>query len=738
MSRGDNQADLEDRQNYPTLIGAALDSANDAIKIADLDGRSVYHNKAFIELFGYAAGELNELGGAAALFADPAKGGEIIASLLSRGSWIGEVVMRTRGGRELPIALRAETIKDSQGSSLGLIFVCTDITESDRAEQPPLEREARFHAIIRDLQVGVLVEGPRAEVLMSNRAAVDMLGLSEDQLIGKTCFDPDWGVTYEDGSPFPGEYRPVPRAIATGQPVRGVVMGVFRPRTADKVWLLVDAQPQFGADGRISQVICSFSDITDRKRSEDELRRSEERFFKAFDANPDPMTICRFEDGHFLHVNESFVRATGYNRQEVIGRSPIHIGLWADPADGRRLTALLDARGRIYKQKVQFRMKGGALCMGLLSVEIIDVGGERCLLAVASDVTETEQRDEQSRAQAVQSRQEVEARRRGLAEKYGFKSIIGTSPAMLDMRKLMRKVANDESVSVLLKGESGTGKEMVARAIHYESRRAMHPFVAVNCAALPRELIESELFGHERGAFTGATSTRKGLFEQADGGTLFLDEIGDLDPSLQVKLLRALQERKVRRLGGSKDIGVDVRVIAASNLDLKNEVAAGRFREDLFYRLAVIEISIPPLRERGDEDLRLLVDHFVTKMSLERGLPIRSFDPKVFDLMSRYHWPGNVRELQNVIEHMIVVAEGDRLSTESLPPDFARQAARPAERRDLPLRAGRVSLGEDDVRTLLETLDRNRGVKARAAKELGLTRGQLDYRLKIIEGLSRK
>src|SRR5689334_16821918 len=234
---------------------------------------------------------------------------------------------------------------------------------------------------------------------------------------------------------------------------------------------------------------------------------------------------------------------------------------------------------------------------------------------------------------------------------FRFDQIIGESAAMKETINLARRLAESDVSCVLLQGESGVGKDCFARAIHNGSRREQAPFVAINCAALPSNLIESELFGYERGAFTDAKSRKEGLLEQADGGTLFLDEIGELELSLQAKLLRVLEEGAFRRVGGLKDIALDVRVIAASNRDLKAESEAGRFRLDLYYRLSVIQIDIPPLRERGD-DVLLLAQHYIDTIGsrLKRGRKITGLSPEARDVFREYHWPGNVRELRNVIE----------------------------------------------------------------------------------------
>src|SRR6185503_11979133 len=270
--------------------------------------------------------------------------------------------------------------------------------------------------------------------------------------------------------------------------------------------------------------------------------------------------------------------------------------------------------------------------------------------------------------EASRLRKEVNLFRRERARQFSFKQIVGESPPMRDMLAMAHKVAESEVSSVLLQGESGTGKDLVAKAIHYHSSRAEKPFVAVNCAALPATLIESELFGYEKGAFTDAKARKEGLFEQAEGGTIFLDEIGELEIGLQAKLLRVLEEGAFRRVGGLKDLPLDVRVLAASNRDLKTESEAGRFRLDLYYRLSIIQIDIPALRERGD-DVLLLSQHYIDTLGarLKRGKRIIGLSPEATAVFRKYKWPGNVRELRNVIERALILEDSDQITTEYLP-----------------------------------------------------------------------
>ncbi len=321
--------------------------------------------------------------------------------------------------------------------------------------------------------------------------------------------------------------------------------------------------------------------------------------------------------------------------------------------------------------------------------------------------------------------------RRAVEGRYSFHNIIGKSKAMQDVFHIIRKVA-PAAATVLLEGASGTGKELVANALHFNSPRKDKPFVAVNCSALAETLLESELFGHEKGAFTGAVSMKKGRFEIADGGTLFLDEIGELSSALQVKLLRVLQERVVERVGGLKAIPVNIRLIAATNKSLKEEVAKGNFREDLFYRLNVVPITLPSLRERL-EDIRPLVGHFIAKYSGERnmGSPVTGIDREVERLFYEYDWPGNVRELENVIERAVVLSPEEIIQVSDLPKDFIDNAHGTLHMDGIPVDANLYdTLALVEKNMIVRALKKANYIQAHAAELLGIGKSGLNQKIK--------
>jgi len=336
----------------------------------------------------------------------------------------------------------------------------------------------------------------------------------------------------------------------------------------------------------------------------------------------------------------------------------------------------------------------------------------------------------------------------GRGQAFDFEGVVGLCPAMQQIFKLVGKMASSD-LTVLIRGESGTGKELLARAIHYNSRRLARPFVAVNCAAIPRDLLESELFGHEKGAFTGASALRRGKFELAEGGTLFLDEIGDMDLGLQAKILRVLQERQFERVGGERPLSADVRVIAATNQDLETAVTQKSFREDLYYRLNVVGINLPPLRGRR-EDIPLLVSHFLRLFAEEQGEEPKTVSPEALELMLAYDWPGNVRELENAVKRACVLAATSLILPEHLPAALARSEESGAGSSSSLERMLHQAIGAELQRLkeerdgqiyphflvalerplLLQVLERTRGNQLRAAELLGINRNTLRKKLR--------
>ncbi len=320
-------------------------------------------------------------------------------------------------------------------------------------------------------------------------------------------------------------------------------------------------------------------------------------------------------------------------------------------------------------------------------------------------------------------RREVRALRGNQSREYSFDAIIGGSPAMQQVKSLLARIASSPASTVLLTGETGTGKDLAAKAIHYNSNRAARPFVNITASALPEQLLESELFGHERGAFTDARQQKRGLFETAEGGTVFLDEIGEMTPGLQAKLLRFLEEKTFKRVGGLQDIRVDVRVIAATNRNLEEDVKAGKFRDDLFYRLQVMPVVLPPLRERRGDVVRL-ANYYIDRYNSEFRKRVRGLSPAAVTLLEQYQWPGNIRELRNAIERAMLLADRNQLE----PEDFTT-LTRSVAATQFRLPAEGLNLDEVERQLLVQALERAGGNQTQAGQLLGINRDQVRYRM---------
>ena len=401
------------------------------------------------------------------------------------------------------------------------------------------------------------------------------------------------------------------------------------------------------------------------------------------------------------------------------------------------------SRGDVKRQNISFicipiKLKGETL--GVLSVDRLfkdaDISFEedvRLLTAVAALIGQNlklHQMIEKEKEELLEENRELHSELKG---KYKLENVVGNSKSMVEVYKSVQRVAATRT-TVIIRGESGTGKELIARAVHYNSPRAEKPFIKVSCAALPETLLESELFGHEKGSYTGASEMVKGRFELADAGTLFLDEIGDISQATQVKLLRVLQEKKFERVGGTKTLSVDVRIIAATNRNLEKAIAEGKFREDLYYRLNVVPIFLPSLRDRK-EDIPLLLNHFLMKYNEENKTHFK-LAPEVVTRLVGYPWPGNVRELENTMERMAVMSKGNLLSLEDIPlpldlsSNYAPSPHDGASQSASPGLSSNNTLSEIEKMKVMEAMERCGGVQAKACKLLGITPRQLGYKLK--------
>jgi formate hydrogenlyase transcriptional activator len=467
-------------------------------------------------------------------------------------------------------------------------------------------------------------------------------------------------------------------------------------------------------------------DVTEQEELTKALRKSEEELRQVLDLTPQ-LVVVFGPDRERLYANRMSLDYLGVTLDKWRDTRP---GAVVHPDDTERIQSQWDramSNSSAFEIEVRFHKSDGSYRWFLARYNpVLDDKGQVVRWYVAcTDIDDRKRAEERLQQENAALREEID-------ETSMFEEIVGTSSALQTVLSGISKVAPTDS-TVLITGETGTGKELVARAIHRRSGRTSHAFVSVNCAAIPRDLIPSELFGHEKGAFTGATQRRLGRFELADGGTIFLDEVGELSPDTQVALLRVLQEREFERVGGRQPIHVDVRVVAATNRDLKAAVTDGTFRQDLFYRLNVFPIEVPPLRDRKD-DLLMLVEYFVQRYAKRAGKNIRSIDKKVLALLQSYDWPGNIRELQNIIERSVILSSGGEfsvdeswLSKETLPPAFRIEASVQSKSAVEPRSERGIIEG-----VLVETRGRVWGPSGAAAK-LGIPPSTLDHRIKALK-----
>jgi formate hydrogenlyase transcriptional activator len=511
------------------------------------------------------------------------------------------------------------------------------------------------------------------------------------------------------------------RALSAGVPVQ--LEGRLLGKNGEYRWFLIRMNPLRDADGRIVRWYGTRTDIHDRKVAEQRAQQEERELRQLVDFIPQKIAVLR-ADGSFLHANRALLDYIAQPLEEVVAADDVRAAI-CHPEDLERVRHTIRslAQGKPCEVEVRTRRHDGVFRWHLVRYEPLrDADGQITRwYATATDIEDRKLAEERIREENLALREEID-------KASMFEEIVGVSGPLRTVLGSISKVAPTES-TVLITGETGTGKELVARAIHKRSRRASRAFVNVNCAAIPASLIASELFGHEKGAFTGALQRRLGRFELADGGTIFLDEIGDLPPDTQLALLRVLQEREFERVGGTRPIKVDVRVITATNRDLEAAMADGSFRSDLFYRLDVFPIAMPSLRARK-RDIPLLVAYFLERYASRSGKPIRQVDRRTLEMLEAYHWPGNIRELQNVIERSVIVCESDTLTVDE---SWLSHGARPAT---LPS----PSLNEEIVRrerqmieaALAESGGRVSGPLGAAVK-LGIPASTLDSKIRALK-----
>lgn len=525
-----------------------------------------------------------------------------------------------------------------------------------RTEAALRESEERYRDLYDQAPAVYLSVGTDARIRRANRQAAELFGYPLDQLLGRVVFD-----LLADTPNGKAKARTIFARFLAGQEALNEELE-WRRGDGTAVWTRASMRPIFDAQGRVEATRSVQVDITDRKRAEEALRLSEERLQRILDSAMDGIvTFAGTRQVELFNgaaekifgclatqaIGQSFDRFTTDRLRRVLDES---VAMFER---GERVTAYLWA-----PDGLSARTLDGREFPIEATISRAEVKGQNLYTLIVRDINERRRVEEQLRQLDLQNQYLQEE----LRSVHNFDEIVGQSRTLQEALDKVRLVATTDS-SVLILGETGTGKELIARAVHSHSKRKDRPLIKVNCAALPSGLIESELFGHEKGAFTGATEKRIGRFELADGGTLFLDEIGEIPPEVQVKLLRVLQEREFERVGSNKTLRVDVRVVAATNRDLTKAVAEGKFRQDLYYRLNVFPVPLPPLRER-QEDIPLLVHYFVARYAAKIGRRISRVPRDVMQRLVAYSWPGNIRELENVIERTLILSPGPDLLLE--------------------------------------------------------------------------
>jgi formate hydrogenlyase transcriptional activator len=547
-------------------------------------------------------------------------------------------------------------VRDESGHIVKWYGTSIDIEDRRQAEQKlrqVLEEirgsEANLRRTLDTIPALVSSFSPEGSNECMNQRWHDYTGLSPEQSQGDGWQEP---VHPDDLAPLMNRWR---EARMSGEP--GETEARLRRHDGVYRWFFVRAEPLRDESGKVVKWYVTSTDIEDRKKAEGKLRQDECELRRITDAIPQTI-IVQDADGIPIYANKALLDYAGLTIEDV--SRPDFRALIAHPEDFERQRDIRPAAllsGLPFEIEVRGRSKDGQYRWFLARYNPFRDEQGRLVrwYVTGTDIEDRKRAEDRTKNENVALREEVD-------KASMFEEIVGTSSTLQAVLTLVAKVAPTES-TIIISGETGTGKELIARAIHKRSPRSARAFVSVNCAAIPQSLIASELFGHEKGAFTGALQRRLGRFEMAEGGTLFLDEIGELPCETQIALLRVLQERQFERVGASQPIRADVRVISATNRDLRSAMATGAFRSDLFYRLSVFPIEIPPLRERKD-DISMLVEYFIDRYARAAGKNIRNISKKSMELLQSYPWPGNVRELQNVIERSVILCEGETFSVD--------------------------------------------------------------------------
>jgi PAS domain S-box-containing protein len=719
----------ESEARFRTLV----ENAPESIVVFDVPTRRfVDCNENAVKLFGWSREELlgrslDELNAGPA--GEPSSVLEAkIKEALGGEAPVFEGIYRAAGGREFPCEVRLVRLP---GGDRPLIRgSLTDITERKRSLQALEESGARFRTIVENAPEAIVVlDVESGRFVDFNEKALRLFGVSREECLrlGPAELSPP----YQPG-------RRASRELAL-EKIQEAVGG----RNPTFEWVHRNVRGQdFPCEVRLVRmpsegsilVRGSVTDISERKRAEAALRESEERFRQIAETIHDVFWMSTPDLGEFLYVSPAFEEIWGRSRKELY-RSPQAWSQAMHPDDGGqalRHSGGASNQGRLDLTYRIIRPDGAIRWIRERAFPIIGPAGQVYRrVGIAEDITELKEAEEALRGSRKQLEEalthsqervfQLEEQVRGRSR---FGQFIGKSESMQEVYRRLR-LAGQSNVTVLITGESGTGKELAARSIHDLGVRKQRPFIAVNCSAIPEALLESELFGHMKGSFTGAVRDKVGLFESAQGGTLFLDEVGDMAPALQVKVLRALQEREIRRVGDEKPIPVDVHLITATNKDLEALLASGAMREDFYYRIRVFEIRLPPLRERKD-DVPLMVSAFIEELAAAKRKKIRGISAEAMRRLMDYPWPGNVRELRNAIEHAFVTVLGDHLRLSDFPPVIREARASGAA----PVSRAPSAPGGSERRRIEEALKKSGGNRLEASRLLGVSRVTLWKRMR--------
>ncbi len=552
---------------------------------------------------------------------------------------------------------------------------------------------------------GIVVIGKDLNIIVFNEAASRITGYSEDETIGRK-----YSFLFDERS---DEIKIVSEVISENR-----VYSNLPFKIKGKKNLLIDVLASITPilkSGEIISVVFVFRNTKEMLLMAEELEQKtfelidqRNKLDAIFNSNIEG-TFTIDKNWNVTSFNNSAVKITGYKKSEAVGKKCWEIFNSPLCRDGCHM---------------EQTMHKGKSTIGN-ELEIVNKTGQKISIRVNTAILRDNKNDTIGAVETFIDISDIKNLSAHLDEVFKYENIVGKNKEIKQIIAVLESVAQTDS-SVLITGESGTGKELAARAIHLNSPRRTGPFTAINCSAFVESLIESELFGHEKGAFTGAVKAKTGRFEMAQGGTLFLDEIGDLSPAIQTKLLRVLETREFEKVGGNKNIKLDARIIAATNKNLAEEIAAGRFREDLLYRINIINIHLPPLRERKD-DLPLLVKHFISHFNEKLGKKVKSFSSSAYDVLLEYNWPGNIRELENVIEHCFVLCNGEIIQAEHLPKHLRNTQIKNGKKN---ITQNNSSILEAEKDIITAALERNRGNRGNTAKELNVNPSTLWRKMK--------